>query len=76
MKTLNVEISELEYSKFGLKDDRISFSDFVELISKELIRSNLSRCIDMAAKYGLSSMTIEEISNEVNEVRNERKNRN
>ena len=76
MKTLNVEISELEYSKFGLKDERISFSDFVELISKELIKSNLLRCIDMATKYGLSSMTIEEISNEVNEVRSERKDRN
>jgi hypothetical protein len=54
MRTLNVLISDLEYNKFGLKQDQISFTDFIELVSKELMRQNLNKCIELASKYGLS----------------------
>jgi predicted CopG family antitoxin len=76
MRTLNVSISDLEYSKFGIKNDKLSFTDFIEIVSKELTRQNLSKCIELASKYGLSKLSMEEITNEVKAVRQDAKNRN
>ena len=75
MRTLNVSISDLEYNKFGLKQEKLSFTDFIELVSKELMRQNLNKCVELANKYGLSKMTMDEISNEVKAVRKDAKNR-
>jgi hypothetical protein len=75
MRTLNVSISDIEYSKFGIPSERLNFTDFIDIISKELIRQNLNRSIALANKYGLSSMTMEEISDEVKAVRQNAKNR-
>ncbi len=75
MRTLNVSISDIEFNKFGLKEEQLSFTDFIELVSKELMRQNLSRCVELANKYGLSKMTMAEISNEVKAVRKNAKNR-
>ena len=76
MRTLNVSISDVEYSKFGIKNDKLSFTDFIEIVSKELSRQNLSKCIELANKYGLSKMTMDEITDEVKAVRQNAKNRN
>ena len=76
MRTLNVSISDIEYNKFGLKEEKLTFTDFIELISKELTRQNLSKCLELAEKYGISKMTMDEISNEVKAVRENAKNRN
>jgi predicted CopG family antitoxin len=70
MKMLNIIISDIEYDKFGLKNEKFAFSDFLDIVSKELMRRNLNECIELADKYGLSSMSMEEITNEVNAVRN------
>jgi hypothetical protein len=75
MKTLKVSISDIEYNKFGLKQEQLSFTDFIELVSKELMRQNLNKCVELANKYGLSKMTMDEISNEVKAVRKNAKNR-
>ena len=69
MRTLNVAISDLEYGKFGIPCERLNFTDFIDIVSKELIRQNLNRSVALAEKYGLSSMTMEEITNEVKTVR-------
>jgi hypothetical protein len=76
MRTLNVSISDIEYNKFGLKNDELTFSDFLEIVSKELIRQNLNKCLELADKYGLSKMTMDEISSEVKTVRRNSKNNN
>jgi hypothetical protein len=76
MRTLNVSISDIEYSKFGIKNDKLSFTEFIEIVSKELSRQNLVKCIELANKYGLSKMTIDEITDEVKAVRQNAKNRN
>lgn len=70
MRTINIDISDLEFQKFGLKADRLSFSDFVDIISRELSRQNLGKTVEFAERYGLSNMTMDEISNEVKAVRN------
>ncbi|MEJ7664429.1 MAG: hypothetical protein WKG07_35390 [Hymenobacter sp.] len=70
MRFLNISISDLEYEKFGLKQERLSFSDFVELVSRELSRQNLAKCVELAKQHGLNNMTMDEISAEVRAVRN------
>lgn len=70
MRTISIDISDLEYQKFGLKSDRLSFSDFVDIVSREISRQNLAKTVELAERYGLSSMTMDEISKEVKAVRN------
>lgn len=70
MRTLNISISDIEFKKFGISKDSLTFTEFVELISRELMRQNLNKCVDLAEKYGLSSMTMDEINEEVKTVRN------
>ncbi|MEO6649013.1 MAG: hypothetical protein ABIN89_21695 [Chitinophagaceae bacterium] len=36
MRTLRITISDLEFSKFALKKEKLSFSDLPELVSKEI----------------------------------------
>lgn len=69
MKTLNVTISELEFSKFGLKKEKLSFSDLIDIISRELVKKNLKDSVELAEKYGLSKMTMADINKEVKAVR-------
>ncbi len=76
MKTLNILISEAEFKKFGLTKDQLYFTDFVELVSRELTRQNLNKCLELAETYGLSKMTMEEISEEVKIVRRNAKDSN
>lgn len=76
MRTLNVSISDIEFNKFGLKNEKMSFTDIIDLVSKELARQNLNKSLELADKYGISSMTMEEITNEVKAVRKNAKNSN
>jgi len=70
MRTLSIEISDLEYEKFGIKTEQLSFTDFIDMISREISRQNLKKSIQLSERYGLSSMTMDEISTEVKAVRN------
>ncbi len=70
MRTISIDISNLEYQKLGLKADRLSFSDFVDMVSRKLSRQNLANTVELAERYGLFSMTMDEISEEVKAVRN------
>ena len=76
MRTLNVSISDIEYGRFGIPSERLNFTDFVDIIGRELMRQNLNRCLALSEKYGLSSMTMEDITNEVRAVRRNAKNNN
>ena len=70
MRTISIDISDLEFQKFGLKEDKLSFSAFVDIVSREISRQNLAKTVELAERYGLSNMTMDEISNEVKAVRN------
>ncbi len=74
MKTISVSISDLEYNQLGIENDTLSFSEFVDIVSKEISKQTLNKCVRHAEKYGLSKMTIDEISDEVKEVRNAKNN--
>lgn len=70
MRTISIDISDLEFQKFGLKTDKLSFSAFIDIVSREISRQNLAKTVELAERYGLSNMTMNEISNEVKAVRN------
>ncbi|MEN6454792.1 MAG: hypothetical protein ABFD10_11070 [Prolixibacteraceae bacterium] len=74
MKTINVTISEVEFNKFGLKSTNFTFSEWIDIISREIAKQRLNQSIELAEKYGLSSMTMDEITREVNAVRRDAKN--
>lgn len=76
MRTLNVSISDSEFNMFGLQDDELTFTNLITLIRRQLMRENLNKCLELADKYGLSKMTMDEISEEVKVVRQNAKNRN
>lgn len=76
MRTLNVTISDIEYNKFGIQKDSFSFTDFIDLVSKELAKQNLNKCLELANKYGFSSMSMDEITDEIKAVRKDAKSRN
>jgi uncharacterized protein YjgD (DUF1641 family) len=76
MKILNVSISDIEYKKFGIKKQQLTFTEIIDLVSKELSRQNLDKCLQLSEKYGISKITIDEIATEVKIVRQNAKNRN
>jgi hypothetical protein len=74
MRTLNISISDLEFSRFGLKDEKISFSELLDVVSNELTRKALNESVELAGKYNLSGLTMDDISKEVKAARNDAKN--
>ena len=56
MKTLNVAISDVEYTKFGISNNVLTFSDFVDMVSKEIMRENMEAAVTAAHTYSLSTM--------------------
>ena len=70
MRTLNVSISDMEFNNFGIKNENITFTEYTELVRREVMQNNLNNCLALAEKYGLSSMTMNEINEEIKSVRN------
>jgi hypothetical protein len=70
MRTLNVSISDMEFNNLGIKNENITFTEFIELVRREVMRNNLNNCLALAEKVCLSSMTINEINEEIKLVRN------
>jgi len=69
MKTLNILISDLEYNQFGISKDKLSFTEFIDIINNELTKQALNKCVQLAEKYKLSKMSMDDITNEVKSVR-------
>ncbi len=69
MKTLSVSISDIEYQRLNIKDDKISFSELVDIINREIIKQNLDECIYLAEQCKLSAMTMKDIDLEIKSVR-------
>jgi hypothetical protein len=76
MRTINISISDIEFSKFGIKSENLNFTELIELVTKELTRQNLNKSIELAEKYGIAKMTMEDITNEVKAVRGNAKSGN
>ena len=70
MRTINISISDMEFNNLGIKNENITFTEFTELVRREVMRNNLNNCLALAEKYGLTSMTMNEINEEIKFVRN------
>jgi hypothetical protein len=69
MRTINVQMSDVEYSSYGLPKNDFYFSEIVDLIERQVAREALRRSVEMAEQNNLSAMTMDEINAEVNAVR-------
>lgn len=76
MRTLTVSISDIEFNKFGLKNDKLSFSELLEILNKEVMKFNLRKSVELAEKYNLSKLSMDETSEEVKSVRSNAKSSN
>ncbi len=62
MRTILVSISELEFQQFGLQSENFIFSEFIEIVNSELSKQGLNESLIIAEKFGLSEISIDEIS--------------
>ena len=69
MRTISVQMSDMEYNIFGLSKNTFFFSEIADLVERQVARQALRSSVEMAEKNGLSSMTMDEINAEVNAVR-------
>ena len=65
MRTLNIQISELELTRFGIKKDQLSFSEFVDIVNKKITKQALLRSVKLAERFQLSKMSKDDITQEV-----------
>lgn len=70
MRTLNLNISEEEYRRYGIDSEKINFDLFIEKIKNVLAKDALKKCQSIAEQNGLNKMAIEEINAEIEAVRN------
>ena len=66
METLNIAISEKEFNQLGLNSTELSFSEFVDIVTREMAKRRLDESVKLAEKHNLSPMTLDEIANEIN----------
>lgn len=75
MRTLTVSIDDADFTRLGLRKERVSFSELKEKLSIEYAREALAKCQEIAGDVGLANMTLDEIDAEIRAARDERKNR-
>lgn len=75
MKTLTIAISEKEFNQLGLNSTELSFSEFVDIVTREMAKRRLDESVKLAEKHELSTMSMDEISKEVNAGRRNDQNR-
>ena len=76
MRMLNISISDAEYAAFGITNNVLSFSDFVDIVSKKLMKESMEAAISAAETSGLPTLTMEDITAEVQALRQNAKSNN
>ena len=74
MKSVNIQLSDFEFNQLGLKKNNLSLSELIEIIEKKITKQTQEKSIQLAEKYGLSKMTMEEIDEEIKAHRNAKNN--
>jgi hypothetical protein len=74
MRTLHVNISEENFTKYNLQSGEIQFEDLVEIIKTRLARQALLECNAIADQAGVSDMALEDINAEIQAVRDAKNN--
>ncbi len=74
MKSVNIQISDFEFNQLGLDKTNLSLSELIDIIEKKITKQTLERSIQLADKYGLSKMTMDEVNDEIKAYRNAKNN--
>ncbi len=74
MRTLKIKITESDFQRYNLKEGEIKFTDLVDSISREYARKAVLESNELAEKYGLSTITLNEINAEIKAVRDAKNN--
>lgn len=69
METIRISISKSDMIKLGIKKTDLTFLELKIILENEIAKDNLSKCVALAEKYGLSTMSIDEINDEIKAVR-------
>jgi len=69
MRTISIQMSDVEYSAYGLPKNDFYFSEIVDLVERQVAREALRRSVEMAEQNNISAMTMDEINAEINAVR-------
>jgi hypothetical protein len=70
MKSVNLELSDLEFNQLGLNTTSIKFSELLAIIQQNMNKRILEKSVQLADKYGLSKLTMDEINEEIEAYRN------
>ena len=73
MRTLQIAMPDVEYARLGIQNEVLDFSELEGLIERDRLRKMQDKCISLAEKYGLSVMTMDEITAEVKAYRVEKR---
>lgn len=74
MQNINLQISESDKLRYRLMKDSMTFGELLDRIRLELAKEALRKCQSLAEKSGLSTMTLEEINDEIKAVRHAKDN--
>ena len=74
MKTVNLQLSDFEFGELGLNKNTLLFPELIEIIERKIMKQTMEKSIQLAEKYGLFKMTMEEIVDEIKAHRNKRNN--
>ncbi|REG92678.1 hypothetical protein C8N25_10278 [Algoriphagus antarcticus] len=74
VKTVNLQLSDFEFDELGLNKNTLLFSELIEIIERKITKRTLEKSMQLADKYGLSKMTMEQIDDEIKAQRNEENN--
>jgi hypothetical protein len=69
VKTLSINIPDSEFNRLGLPSEKMSIDEFLDIVHRDFTRRMADRTVELAEKYGLSQMTMDEIDEEVKAVR-------
>jgi pyruvate/2-oxoacid:ferredoxin oxidoreductase alpha subunit len=72
MRTLQIAVPDVEYAQLGIQNEVLDFSELEKLMEKNRLRKMQSACVSIAEKYGISTMTMDEINAEIKEYRAEK----
>jgi hypothetical protein len=61
MRTVQIKVSEIDFQKYNLVNMEITFTDLVEMISREYARKALLECNEITKQVGLPKMTWKEL---------------
>ena len=69
MRTIQLLVNEKDYLKYGLRNNRMTLSEFKRKIEVEIFQKSIEKSLKIAEVTGLSEMSLKDINAEIEKVR-------